>query len=1074
MADLRLSCESCGTPALPTARFCSHCGHPFKAGAADAGQTRPERTATELRQVTVVFCDLVGSTSFVSEMDTEDFTDLLGTFHHHVTSLMTRYGGFVARYMGDGTLTFFGYPQASEDDVERAVRASLDAVGAVSAIVLPNGRRLHVRVGISTGVTIVGDVIGTGGLRGLDIAGEAPNLAARLQSLAEPDTVLVDQSVRRQLGNAFECHAIGARRIKGWTEPVPVWRVLRPAPVGSRLDAPADEGRVPLIGRAAQLGRLLSLWEAARDGKGQIALLVGEPGIGKSRLVAELLQGTAVEQPARLSHFCTPHHSDVPLHPCIQQIERTAGFASDDSAELKRVKLKTSLQGMPDEALGLVADLLMIPEGTRPASLQLAPQQRRARMLQALLGTLIRTSAGQPIVVVFEDAHWGDPTTLELLSMAVRRIAEFPILLVVTARPEFQPEWSTEPCVHRLNLLPLATEEAGDLVRCMSGPAALSPAQVTDIVARSDGVPLFLEEVTKAALEAGDETKPRAERKLASAPVPVTIHASLIARLDRLAEVRWIAEVAAAIGRDFDFDMLASVADCDDQTLRAALARLVASGLVLPRGPPGSGDYRFKHALIQDAAYGMIVRQHRRRLHRRIAEAIETRRPQLAAAQPQLLAHHWTEAAAPEKAVERWLQAGVQSLARSLVSEALAQLGRGLTLKANLPDTEWRRAIELDLLFALGKAQIAALGHAAPMVGSTFDRARTLCEQIRPPRQLPAVLFGQWTYALLRAELSRALRLSEEMLAVGEREHDPVGRLVGCYTNGITHFYMGDLDRARAFLQCGIALFDPSRREEYARSVVSDPRVVMGCFLSWISLCTGELQEADRICRSMLDDARQLGHTYTLAHAVWQRASVILHLDAPSAALPWLEELQSLAHEHEFPFFEALAMVFKGWCRSIDRDVQDGLALMREGFRLYRSGDSRLFLPSFLRIEAELLRRAGKIDQGLDALRKGAGMARRSGAHWDAAEHDRIRGKLLRARGEFDAAERAFVRAIRTAGDRGAKLFELRAAVALARLLADRGRQAEARKTLAPVCRWFDNHPPFPELASARAIMHDL
>ncbi len=1074
MADLGSACGFCGTPFLPAARFCSQCGRPFQASAADAARLRSEHTATELRQVTVVFCDLVGSTSFVSEMDAEDFSDILGMFHHRVASLMTRYGGFVAHYMGDGTLTYFGYPQANEDDVERAVRASLEVVGAVSGIVLRDGRRLHARIGVSTGVAIMGDVIGTGGLRGLDIAGEAPNLAARLQAIAEPDTVLVDHGVRCVIEDAFECHALGSRSIKGWARPIPIWKVLRPTPIASRFEGRAGRGGAPLIGRAAQLGRLLSLWEAARSGEGQVVLLVGEPGIGKSRLIVELIQRTATEDRVELSHYCDPHYKDVPLYPSIRQIERAAGFASDDSIEVKRAKLEALLQGMQQEERGLIADLLMIPMDTRSAALQLAPQKRRERMLQALLNTVRRTSQSHPVLVVFEDVHWSDSTTMEMLSLAVRRIGERPVLLVVTARPEFRPEWPAEPHVHRLLLPSLGSDEAADLVRCISGPQALSPARIANIVSRSDGVPLFLEEVTKVALEAESETEARIERRLSGAPVPITIHASLIARLDRLGEAREVAEIAAVIGRDFDFNMLVQLTEVDELALRAALARLIASGLVLPRGAPGSDQYRFKHALIQDAAYGMIVRQRRRRLHQRIAEVIEARFSPLATAQPQLLAHHWTEARVLERAVEWWLQAGIQSLSRSLVSEALSQLERGLALIADLPCTNWRRAIELDLLLALGKAQIATLGHAAPGVGTTFERARILCEQIHAPRQLPTVLFGQWTYALLRAEFERALRLSAEILETGRGKQDSIGRLLGCYTKGTTHFYAGDLDLARSFLRRGVALFNPARREAYAKSVVSDPRVVMKCFLSWISLCFGEIYDADRICNAVLEEGRQLGHSYTLAHAVYQRAFNALSVEATAAALPWLDELWSLAHEHGFAVFEAVATVLQGWGRGMLGEVEDGLALMRAGYGAYCNGGSRVSLSTFLRMEAELLGRAGQVEQGLDALHNGMDMAKRSGAHWDEAEFERVRGGLLRSTGDFEAAERALVRAGLIAGHQGTKLFELRAAVALGELLASHGRRPEARRTLAPLCAWFDDGPEFPDLASARALMHDL
>ncbi len=1017
-------CASCAAKTPPMARFCPNCGLDLRP--APAGLDSP--AAAERRQLTVVFCDLVGSSGLATRIDPEDLADLIGRFHRCVAETMGRYGGFLARPMGDGALVFFGFPQAHEDDAERAVRASLLAVEAVAGITGPDGRSLHVRIGIATGIAIVGDVADTGSARGLDAAGEAPNLAQRLQQLAEPDTVVVADHVRRLIGPLFVYRDLGRHSLKGWDTPIAVAQVLRPAANPSRFEARVGPLLTPLIGRRATVERLSSLWRQARQGTGRVALITGEPGIGKSRLTAQLMAETEVETHTRLRWFCVAHQQGVALHPCIQQLEHLARIEPEDAPELRRAKLESILRGASAEEFVLIANLLMVPVDQRSEVLQFSLQRRRERTLRAFLHGLIRTCHRGPVLGIMEDAHWADPTTSELLDLVVRQAASLPLLLVVTGRPEFRPDWIDAPAVEPITLEPLRWGEGAELVRGMAGPDTLAENVVQAIVSRCDGVPLFLEEVTRAVLEnSGGAGRP-------GETVPASIHASLLARLDRLGPARKVVEAAAAIGRNFSIELLRHVHETSDQALHAAIRRLVDSGLVLSSGSPGSGEFRFKHTLIQDTAYGMMLRDRRRMLHERIAQALQTEFPRTAIADPQLLAHHCTEAGLVEQAVGWWLRAGTQSLMRAATSEALAQLRRGLELCASLPDTEARRRQELDLQILLGKAIIATQGHAAPGFTASVARARVLCTELGSPPQLLTVLFVEWTQAHLRAELASARKQAEEFLDLARERRDPVWGLLACYAAGFTHFALGSFGPAHDFLRRGLDLFDVGRRDEYASRVVGDPRVMLHTCLAWERMCVGRGAEAWAACDEAVREARALGHSYSVAHALCKQASLHVFIGKPVAGLAVAEELHSLAVEHGIAFFEAAAMVFRGWFRGQLGDPREGLALVRRGGELYRMTGTRLHLQISLRFEAELLGRSGDIAAGLTRLDEARALTEQSGERWDEAEFHRVEGELLDLAGEREAAEMALREAHDIAVAQGAHLFALRASTSLAKL----------------------------------------
>jgi class 3 adenylate cyclase len=651
------------------------------AGTSPASVTVTQQDTAERRQVTVMFSDLVGSTALSARMDPEDLREIISAYQNCVAETVTRFGGFVAKYMGDGVLIYFGYPQAHEDDAERAVRAGLDAVAAMSALKSPVP--LQSRIGIATGLVVVGDLIGSGSAQEQAIVGETPNLAARLQAIAEPDTVVIAEGTRKLLGDLFELEDLGAKDLKGVVGSVRVFAALRPSLVESRFEALHTSGLTPLVGREEELELLLRRWSRAKSGEGQVVLISGEAGIGKSRLVAALLERLASEPHTRLRYFCSPQHTDSALHPIISQMERAAGFTHDNPLQTKLDKLDALLAktSTSKQDIALLADLLSLANDGRYPTLELAPQQRRQKTLEALAAQSEALARQNPVLMIFEDAHWTDPTSLELFGRAVERVSDQRVLLVVTSRPEFEPPWIGEPHVTALTLNRLAQREVSAIIDCLIGNKRL-PANVRqDIVERTDGIPLFVEEMTKALLEAGSEDA--ATQMAAAVPppalaVPASLHASLMARLDRLGPAKEVAQIGAAIGREFSQALLAAVVRKPEAEIDSALSRLVDSGLLFRQGAPPYASYLFKHALVQDAAYGTLLREPRRALHARIAETLESRFPEIAERQPELLARHYAESGRIEKAAMQWGKAGQRSLGRSALMESAEQLTRAL------------------------------------------------------------------------------------------------------------------------------------------------------------------------------------------------------------------------------------------------------------------------------------------------------------------------------------------------------------------------------------------------------------
>jgi TolB-like protein len=682
----------------------------------------------ERRQLTIMFCDLVGSTALAARLDPEDLHLVLEAYHAALAEEVGHFGGYVVKSMGGGVLVSFGYPEADEDDAERAVRAGLALVERVGQLDVA-GEPLTIRIGIATGLVLVGDLAGSGGALERGVVGEASNLAGRLQAMAKPGAILLDQQTRRLVGGIFDYSELGLREVRRFGEPVPVWQVLRPSQAESRFEALRGPALTPLVGRQEEIEILLRRWFRAKADDGQVVLISGEPGIGKSRLTIALQHYIDPALHTRIRFFCSPHHQDSAFHPVIAHLEHVAGFERNDDTETKLSKLESIFahDSLVDGDIGLIAELLSVPGGDRHPPPDLTPQRKKERIFAALLRQLDGISGRHPVLIIFEDLHWIDPTSREFVDQLVEQAGLYKVLLILTLRPEFLAPWIGQPEVTALALGRLGRADVTALAQCVTGDkATLPPDIIAEIVEHTDGVPLFVEEMTKAVLEADSDPGVIASAPASSLGIPATLHASLLARLDRLGPAaKQVAQAGAAIGREFSYELLAaSVGELGERALNEALHRLVEAGLVFERGTPPDANYLFKHALIQDIAYSTLLRRMRQDTHRRIAAALEAQFSSLIEAKPEIAAHHFGEGLETGKAVAYWHRAGQVSVTKSAVREAETQLRRGLDLLRSLPESDERKRRELDFHITLTTALMGARGYANPEIAALLERSQ--------------------------------------------------------------------------------------------------------------------------------------------------------------------------------------------------------------------------------------------------------------------------------------------------------------------------------------------------------------
>jgi class 3 adenylate cyclase/predicted ATPase len=1059
-----------------------------KAPPAEASSTtlKPAQDTAERRQVTVLFSDLVGSTALSARMDPEDLREVISAYQKCVAETVRRFGGFVAKYLGDGVLVYFGYPQAHEDDAEQAVRAGLELIAAVNA--LKTGASLQTRVGIATGLVVVGDLIGSGEAQERGIVGETPNLAARLQGIAEPNTVVIAESTRKLLGSLFELQDLGAQDLKGIAGTVRAWAALRPASVEGRFEALHATDLTALVGREEELEILLRRWSKAKNGEGQVVLLSGEAGIGKSRLTAALLERLTTEPHIRLRYFCSPQHTDSALYPVIGQMERAAGFVHDDTPQAKLDKLDAVLArtSTSKQDTALFAEMLSLANDGRYPTLDLTAEQRRQRTLETLVSQMEALTGQNPLLMIFEDAHWTDPTSLEVLGRIVDRIRSLPVLLLVTFRPEFDPPWLGRAYVTALTINRLAERDISAMIDRVIGNKPL-PANIRqDIIERTDGIPLFVEEMTKAVLEA--ESLGAAEHLATTVPasalaVPASLQASLMARLDRLGPAKEIAPIGAAIGREFSHALLAAVVQRPDAELGAALNRLIASSLLFRQGVPPQATYLFKHALVQDAAYGTLLREPRRALHARIADAIETHFLDIAENQPELLARHCTEAGLIEKAATLWGKAGRRSLARSALAEAAEQLTRALAQIAALPATPALRREQIKLQVALINPLFHVKGYAAPETKAAAERARLLIEQAEtlgePPEDsllLFSVLYSLCiaNYVAFHGDVMR--ELAEQFLALAEKQRSTVPLMIGHRLVGMSLLHTGDIAEGRAHHDRAIALYDPAEHRALATRFGQDVRMALLSFRSLALWILGYPDRALADANHAIMDAREMGQAATLMYALTVTATTLILCGHYDAAKAQSDEAVRLAEEKGATLWKGFGMMRQGCVLALTGKTVNAVQVMTSGIAQWRSTGATVLLPFQLPNLARAYAELGQFDDALRCIGETMSAVEATKERWFEAEVNRTAGEIELLSRDPDAAkaDAYFERALTIARTQQAKSWELRAAMSMARLWRDQGKRYEARELLAPVYVWFTEGFDTLDLKEAKALLEEL
>ena len=1038
--------------------------------------TAPRREA-ERRQLTVLFCDLVGSTAISASLDPEDMREVIAAYQTACAEVVRRFDGHVAKFMGDGILAYFGYPRAHEDDAERAVRASLELIEAVGRLSPPGAERLKTRVGIDTGLVVVGDLIGEGAAQEEAVIGDTPNRAARLQALAEPDAVLTSENTRLLLGATFTYADLGARQIKGFAEPLGVWRVTGLSAAESRFDARAAAGLTPFIGRDEEIALLLQRWQQAKDGEGQVLLLCGEPGIGKSRITQVLRERLGREPHTRLRYQCSPYHTSSALHPVIEQLERAAGFERDDTVDAKLAKLE-DLVGTEGNVPALFASMLSLEAGDRYSALNMSPQKQKEETLQALADQGAALSEQQPVLMIFEDAHWIDPTSQEMLDLMVPQIADMRVLMVVTYRPEYEAPWS-QGLAHltNLSLNRLGRKQASGMVARITRGRSL-PDEVLDlIVAKTDGVPLFVEELTKTVIDSGivTETEDAYELTgpLTDLAIPSTIQDSLMARLDRLALVKEVAQIGACIGRKFPYDVLAAVSQLGENALNDALAQLVGAELIFVRGTPPDASYLFKHALVQDVAYDSLLKSRRVQLHSALADVLVERVPGVAETAPETIAHHLTEAGRVALAIDYWERAGVLASRRSSNVEAIAHLEAALSLVPRLPEDASPAEQEMRLLNILAAPLMSTKGYAALETGKVYERILALCETAGSSEHLYQALSGVSQYHMVAGDSITALKMAEDTLARAEREKQADGVLEAHRLVGVFSWSSGQFRRSVRHFDIVRELFDPDRRTKLALLFGQDHEMSSYIMQSLPLAAMGYLDRSRANVDAGIAASLGTNHVYSQAYALavsfvtFNYMRDINHTEA-------VEKTIALCTEHSISYNLAIVMTAKGYAMTRRGEIDSGITQMKDGIALFEECGAGLFLPHYKTLLAEAFIARGDLGDATELLDQAAEPYERWGEGHYRAESIRVRGDLLRCAGDDLAGEACYREAIAFAQEQEASLFELRAATSLARLWKSQAKTKEARDLLAPVYGWFTEGFDAADLKEAKALLDEL
>jgi class 3 adenylate cyclase len=1051
------------------------------AGPSSAVTAPKPQDAAERRQLTVMFCDLVGSTALSARLDPEDMGDLIRAFQSAVAATVVRFDGHVAKLMGDGALIYFGYPRAHEDDAERAARAGLGIVEAVRALRQERGVALEVRAGIATGLVVVGELMGEGEARERGVVGETPNLAARLQALAEPGCIVVAASTRQLLGGAFELKALGPQTLKGFEAPIPAWAIVRENENVSRFEASHSEAMTPFVGREHEVALLFDRWRDAAEGEGQVALLSGEAGIGKSRILAALREQIGEERQVTLRYQCSPHHANDAFYPIIGQIWHAAGFVSGEPTPTRLDKLAAMIarSGLETREIApYLASLLSIPVEGRYPALEMAPSEVKERTVAALIALFEGLTKGTPVIALLEDAHWIDPTSLDVFSRLVERLPEMRALLVITFRPEFVAPWVGRAHVASLSLNRFGRRQAVAMIDGLMGGKALPTEVLDEIVAKTDGVPLFVEELTKTVLESGLLRQQGGAYVLAAAltplAIPSTLQDSLMARLDRLAPVKEIAQIGAAIGREFSYRLLAAVSPISESALQDALRQLTASELIYGRGAPPEATYIFKHALVQDTAYSSLLRSRRQRIHADIARALVERFADQVESAPAMIAHHYTEAGLAEPAARNWLAAAELALSRSAHAEARPYAEAGLEQIPRVPDESNRQSLQLSLQLVRANALVPLKGFAgAETVAALTEAKRLLDSGIGTDLQRFSVLYGLWGANLFAARMEPALALARQFAEVAERNDDATYRLVGYRLLGMMQSFMGQNRQALDSLQRAEQYRDPARQKLFTYRFGTDPDLnVLFCKI-WPLTLLGLHDRAALLAEQLRSEVSNHRHAATVAvcnyFVLWPE---LLNRDL-EACKRHCAELVVYCAEKKVEQWRLLTAICHALACATLQPTGENIGAVRIALSAKNRTGIHMTDSVFIALLAEALLTTGDVPNAEATLREAFAFVEESGERFWLAELHRLEGQIALKQPEPDRprAEACFLQAREVARSQEALMLELRAATDLAQLWRDTGSGGDLRALLEPILAAFEGGETARDVLNARALV---
>jgi len=1032
------------------------------------------RQEGERRQLTIMFCDLVGSTVLSTKLDPEDLSQVMVAYKETTAGEITKFGGHIAKFLGDGVLAYFGWPRAHEHDAERAVKAGLELVDVIGRLKAPDLTPLACRVGIATGPVVVGDLIGEGAAQEESVVGETPNLAARLEALAKPGEVVLAATTRRLVGELFDLVELGGQNLKGFDRPIEAWRALGERSLESRFDARIGDA-TPMIGRDRERDLLTDLWARTKSGSGQVVLLSGEAGIGKSRLTAELDVIASSTPHTSLRYQCSPFHEDSPLYPVTQQLERAGQLWDTDTDGVKLDKVERLLALSSNEladAVPLFASLLSISTGDRYPQKDMSPQKRKDLTLEAIMEQLQGLSVRQPVLLLFEDLHWIDPTSLELLDRLVEMVPTHPVLSVLTFRPEFRAPWVGQAHVASIILNRLNADAGADLIRRMTGNRPL-PKEVEDqIIAKTDGVPLFVEELTKTVLESGlVDSRNGGDRQVHDLPafaIPETLQDSLMARLDRLAPVKEVAQIGAVLGREFSYALVSAMADLDDQALNSALDQLVDAELIYARGRPPNATYLFKHALVQDAAYNSLLRSRRQQWHARVVHVLENNFQQTVEQEPELVARHAAAAGQIEKAIAFWYRAAERANIRSANAEAEGHIRKALTALDQLAVADRDRE-RIKLLTLLGRVLTAKNGYGHAEVAKVYQEARDLGEANGDPTLLFSALLGLSIYSAVRTELVSGIAICEQMIDLAKMRNDEVWTVEAHYAAGVSYSWRGAFKQARHHLELAFEHYGTEQHGAHLALYGQDGGPVCLCRNAMVLWYLGYPDQALSWMERALSLTEELGHPFSRIYILTWAAWLRLHRQERKEALHWNQQTLDYAAEQKFPFWAAMGTVQRGWLAVEDEQIDQGIELINGGIDQLRQHGTEVTQAYSVGLLGMALGRRGDLADGMTAVDQSLQKIDASKEEWCKPELLRFMGDLTHQAhpDQPDKAEAWYQKAIETARKEEAKAWELRAATSLARLMAANNRKKQARGLLKPIIGWFQEGQSTPDLVDA-------